>query len=100
MDELRQVSEYWRIIVGAGWVLALIKFVPHLLRWLVVIANAEWERQKCQARNEILEREIANLIKDFVRVGGSASSASNMSHTIQNSTPLSSPSESPDENLP
>jgi hypothetical protein len=97
MNLIENITAYWQLIVAAGWVLAAIKFIPRLYRWMVGVANADWALQKCRAREAIMEREIANLLSDLNRAGGSEYSVSRMSPTTPTPTPSSSPSEPPGE---
>jgi hypothetical protein len=98
MNLIENISAYWQILVAAGWVLAAIKFVPRLYRWMVNVANADWALQKCRAREAIMEREIANLLADLNRAGGGENYfVSRTNPTTPTSTPSSSPSEQPGE---
>lgn len=93
MDTIATILGWWPwlMTVGAGG--AIARAAPRCWRAAVGMAIAEWERQKCRAREIVLEEELTKLRADLTRVGGNVSSVSETTPTTLNPTMISPPSE-------
>ncbi len=97
---------HWELILGGSSGLAFLRFLPRLMRRVIVAFDCEWHREQGLAREEALTTEVKRLRAETEArlasrtgdrpAGTNASSASTTSPTIPRETRSSASSATSD----